>query len=158
MLSSKKSYEIKNSRFHFGSKEDFMPLCFILLKKDDNDKIKDFFEKYFTPFKIVSTKNDSSLGTFTGYYRIELDGSKRKTFKYRYPVYKKPRDLKNGYPYYTREQIEKGALKGKGLEILWLRDIVDSYLLHIQGTGVVRLTNGDRVYLGFDGKNNREYS
>ena len=41
--------------------------------------------------------------------------------------------------YYTRKQIEQVALKGKGLELLYLDDPADAFFLHVQGSGRVRL-------------------
>jgi len=153
-----KNIEFKNASIRLATAEEYLFLCSQLVKKRSNEDIKYFFEKNFTPFKIYSRDSGLDSGTFTGYYRIELDGSLKKTRQYKYPVYKRPPELKNGEKYHTREQIAGGALKGRKLELVWLKDIVDAYLLHIQGTGIARLTNGEKMFLSFDVKNGQEYS
>ena len=45
-------------------------------------------------------------------------------------------------PYYTRAEIENGALDGRGLEPLYLDDPVELFFMQMQGSGRVRLTDG----------------
>ena len=45
-------------------------------------------------------------------------------------------------PYYTRAEIEAGALSGRGLELLYLDDPVELFFMQVQGSGRVRLTDG----------------
>jgi len=97
---------------------------------------------------------------FTGYYVPLLEGALEPSEKYKYPIYKVPPDLVaekvsvngtkvsrivNGrnVPYYTRKEIDAdGALKGRGLELVWVSDAVDLFSLHIQGSGRIRLEDG----------------
>jgi membrane-bound lytic murein transglycosylase A len=60
-------------------------------------------------------------------------------------------------PYYTRAEIEAGALEGKGLELLYLDDPVELFFMQIQGSGRVRLTDGSWVRLGYAAKNGHSY-
>jgi len=122
----------------------------------DNLAAQEFFEKWFTPFVVRNGVNKTGL--FTGYYEIQLNGSFKKTKTYQYPVYKKPKDLKSGKKYYTRKQIEKGKLKGRKLELIYVDDKIDLFFLHVQGSGRIVLENGKIVNVGFAGKNNHEYT
>lgn len=61
-------------------------------------------------------------------------------------------------PYPTRQQIEEGALEGIASPILYLADPVDAFFLHVQGSGLIELDDGDRVRIGYDGKNGHPYS
>ena len=61
-------------------------------------------------------------------------------------------------PYYTRQEIEEGALRGRGLELVYLADAVDAFVLQIQGSGLIRLPDGGRLRLGFAGKNGHPYA
>ena len=61
-------------------------------------------------------------------------------------------------PYYTRAEIEKGALAGRGLELLYLDDPVELFFMQIQGSGRVRLTDGSWVRLGYAAKNGHSYT
>ena len=59
--------------------------------------------------------------------------------------------------YYTRAEIEDGALAGKGLELAWAKDPVDLFFLEIQGSGRVRLPDGTIMRIGYAGQNGRDY-
>lgn len=116
---------------------------------------KEFFEAYFSPYRVQN--NGNPKGLFTGYYEIELKGSMVKKPGYEYPLYKRPNDLVADKPYYTRAEINKGALRQKKLELVWVNDPVDAFFLHIQGSGIVSLANGKKMRVGYDGKNNCRY-
>ena len=61
-------------------------------------------------------------------------------------------------PYYTRREIdEMGTLSGRGLEVAWVRDPVDVFFLHIQGSGVIRLPDGRQLSVGYAAQNGRPY-
>ena len=134
--------------------EDFRDVCHIgnLIKYTNNSQIKNFFENWFVPFQ-VSTRSGNYVGKFTGYFEPLLEGSMEKTEIYQYPVYAKPDD----YTKYSRKNIENGALKDKSLELLYVKDNVDLFFMHIQGTGRIKLENGDIIKLSYDGKNNKNY-
>lgn len=61
-------------------------------------------------------------------------------------------------PLPARAEIERGALGGEGLEILWLADRVDAFFLHIQGSGRVVMETGDVVRVGYAGRNGKPYT
>jgi len=48
-------------------------------------------------------------------------------------------------------------LQGKGLELLWLRDPWERFVLHIQGSGQVRLPDGRMMRVGYAASNGRPY-
>ncbi len=73
------------------------------------------------------------------------------------PVYRKPTDVTD-QPYFTRAEIEAGALKGKGLEIAYVQDPVGLFEVQVQGSGRIQLAEGGTMTLGFDGSNNRPYT
>jgi membrane-bound lytic murein transglycosylase A len=61
-------------------------------------------------------------------------------------------------PYFTREEIDfKGKLAGRGLEIIWIDSLVDIFFLHIQGSGIVQLEDGRRVYVGYADQNGHPF-
>ncbi len=137
---------------------DFRDVCDIseVVKGMSAKQARNFFENWFVPFE-VSDKNGSSQGLFTGYYVPELKGSKTKTDIYKYPVYARPKDL-NSESYFSRAEIEDGALEGKDLELVYVDDKVDLYFMQVQGSGRVILEDGSIMRLGYAGKNNRSYS
>jgi membrane-bound lytic murein transglycosylase A len=137
-----------------------------------------FFEARFTP-NAVAKKGQTGL--LTGYYEPVLMGSRTPNGPYQTPIYKRPSDLVNVVddtrrgalragalthvrktatgtePYFTRAEIESGALKGRGLELLYLADPVDLFFMQIQGSGRIKLTDGTTVRLHYDGKNGHPY-
>ncbi len=137
---------------------DFRDVCEIanVVKGMSDAQIKNFFENWFRPF-LVASRAGESKGLFTGYYEAELRGSKTKTAQYKYPIYSKPKDLKSE-PYLTRAEIEAGALKGKGLEILYVDDAVDLFFMHIQGSGRITLPNGAIARISFAARNNQPFT
>lgn len=118
---------------------------------------------------------------FTGYYEPVYEGSLSPDETFRYPLYRPPDDLikidlslfrekfkgeriiariedKKVLPYYSRYQIEaERVLKGKGLEIVWLKDPLDVAFLHIQGSGRLRLPNEKEFLVHFQVSNGQPY-
>ncbi len=142
------------------------------------DNARRFFESWFYAYHL--TDNGRNDGLITGYYEPELRGSRRRTQKYHVALYRRPPDLvsanlgqfrkdwkgrevagriKNGrlVPYANRASISRGALKGKGLELLWVDNAIDAFFLHIQGSGRVVLDSGEVVRVGYAGRNGQPY-
>ena len=60
-------------------------------------------------------------------------------------------------PYPARDRIDAGGLAGRGLELVWVRNTVDAFMLHVQGSGRITLPDGSVVLLGFAGHNGQDY-
>ncbi|MFI4983640.1 MAG: murein transglycosylase A [Rickettsiales bacterium] len=139
-----------------GSTIDWQVPCMDVMLKErhtDNDA-KEFFEKWFVPYE-VTDEGKSPVGTLTGYFEIELHGSKKRTEKYRYPVYASPSDLKDrkGDWSFDHASINNGALTGRNLELAWVDNRARLYFMHIQGSGVIKLAEGGEMRVGFAGHN-----
>lgn len=111
----------------------------------------------------------------TGYYIPETTGSRVPAPGYAVPVYRTPPDLvrctrtdgtigrgridQTGacVPYYSRAEIEDGALTGRGLELAWVSDPVELFFIEIQGSGELRLPDGSVMRIGYDNQNGRDY-
>ena len=129
------------------------PLC--ALARDAGaspESARAYFEMFYRP---VLIGNPPAL--FTGYYEPVLDGSTVQTSRYRYPIYARPPELRDGTAFFSRAQIEAGAISGRGLEIAWLDDPVEVFFLHIQGSGRIRLPDGRMMRVGYAGKNGHAY-
>ncbi len=91
---------------------------------------------------------------FTGYYTPIISAKLSPDNEYRYPIYRSPITT----PYrLTRAQIAAGALADKGLEIAWTNDPLGLFYVHIQGSGILQLPNGERKSLKFDGSNEKPF-
>lgn len=148
------------------------------LPAGDDAAARAYFEMWFRPFRV--TGKDGPDGLFTGYFEIELDGARQPSAAYAVPVYRPPGDrvivdlgafdakLAGGSlvgriaggrlkPYYARAAIDRGALQGRNLELLWLKDGLDAFMLHVQGSGRVRFPDGETARIGFAGHNGHAY-
>lgn len=110
---------------------------------------------------------------FTGYCTPLLPGSTTPDETYRWPLYGLPSDLVKGkhgeilgwdtraglLPFPSRGAIEAGALLlDRGLELVWLRDPVDAYIAHVNGSAFIELPDGQLARFGYAGKNGRAYT
>ncbi len=120
----------------------------------------------------------------TGYYEPEVAGSLSPDSEYRYPLYAPPTDLVHipepavslrvgvpapervgrlsdsgeVVPYYDRSEIDGSSiLSGRGLELVYLRDPIARFFIHIQGSGTSVLPNQQRIRVGFAAKNGLPY-
>jgi membrane-bound lytic murein transglycosylase A len=137
-----------------------------------------FFETHFTPHRVLHKARE---GLLTGYYEPVLYGSRRREGRFQTPIYRRPPDLVNLVdesmrgaqgqtltharktddglqPYPTRAEIESGALRDRGLELLYLADPVDVFFMQIQGSGRIKLPDGTAIRVSYDGKNGHPYS
>jgi membrane-bound lytic murein transglycosylase A len=139
----------------FGRVRDWRSSCEVAqtIPSGDDAAAREFFEKNFIPFAVADY--GKAEGLFTGYYEIELNGSRQRHGRYQTPLYRKPPDLGPEPP--TRGEIEDGALAGRGLELLWVDDPIDAFFLEIQGSGRVQLRGGGTIRVGYDGQNGRPY-
>jgi len=110
----------------------------------------------------------------TGYYEPEIEGSRTPVPGYT-PVHGLPSDLVrctkrdgssgrgridssgNCTLYHSRAEIEDGALSRRGLEIAYAKDPLELFFLEIQGSGRIRLPDGNVMRIGYAGQNGRDY-
>lgn len=124
------------------------------LRCRDAEEINDFIVKNFRVFQAIGKAYEGQVH-FTGYGTPIYDGSLTPTGEFRYPLYKMPPDFRK--PYYTRSEIEERNLL-KGLEIAYLKSKLDAYLIHVQGSGQIRLPSGEKVYVGYGADSGHTYS
>ncbi|MGK7926309.1 MAG: murein transglycosylase A [Spirulina sp.] len=85
---------------------------------------------------------------FTGYYEPIYQASRVPTEEYRYPLYRRPGNLEQWRtPHPSRVQLEGADGTGKnsilrGSELVWLRDRLQAFLVHIQGSARFKLPDG----------------
>jgi membrane-bound lytic murein transglycosylase A len=152
-----------------------------ILRLDEPDEVKQ--RKIQEGFDVYQSKGLDGKNTvlITGYFEAIMDGSLVKTERHRYPLYRTPDDavrvnlglfreayrgemligrMKDGelIPYYSRSEIEEqGALAGRDLELAWVEDRIGLFFLHTQGSGKIRLPNGELLQVGYALKNGRPF-
>ena len=60
--------------------------------------------------------------------------------------------------FYDRAAIDDGVLKGRELEIAYLKDPIDSFFIHIQGSARVRLAGGGMMRVNYESQNGHAYT
>lgn len=117
----------------------------------------------FTLYQSIGVEGNGRV-LFTAYYEPVFAASRRPTAEYRWPLYRRPPDLARwARPHPTREELEgrdgqqgdKGKLKG--LAFVWLRDRFEAYLVHVQGSARLSLTDGSTMSVGYAGSVAQDY-
>ncbi|QIG53865.1 murein transglycosylase A [Altererythrobacter sp. BO-6] len=136
-----------------------------------------FFATHFTPVRV-----SDGAAFATGYFEPEIAGCRTRQPGCEVPVYGMPGDLVRAWPadipegertgraplgrtkeagvhvpYYTRAEIDEGALEGRGLEIAWAADAIEFFFLQIQGSGRLKAPDGEVIRIGYAGQNGHEY-
>jgi len=150
------------------------------IKQPNKIVIQNYFTQYFNAYS-ANNQDGTDTGLITGYYEPLLKGSRTKSSQYQYPLYRQPSDLvtvelgdvypelKNKrvrgklvgnklVPYMSRAEIEVSPSPLSGNELLWINDILDVFFLHIQGSGLVKLDNGEDVHVGYADQNGQAYN
>lgn len=138
---------------------------------------EEFFARHFAPQAV-------SVGDafFTGYYEPVVEGAHERSAAFGAPLLARPDDLV-GFapddarpawardlaaarigadgtlsPYPSRRAIETAVENGAFRPLVWLRDWVEVFLIHVQGSARVRLPDGRRLRLTYAGRNGRPYT
>ncbi|GAX62109.1 membrane-bound lytic murein transglycosylase [Candidatus Scalindua japonica] len=121
---------------------------------NNSQELNEFVSNNFRVFQAVG-KSYKGQVHFTGYGTPIYDGSLTPTDTFRYPLYGKPADFRK--PYFTRSEIEERDLL-RGTEIAYLKTKLEAYLIHVQGSGQIRLASGEKVYVGYAGNSGHSYT
>ncbi|MGO4570768.1 murein transglycosylase A [Microvirga sp. 2TAF3] len=137
-----------------------------------------FFETHFQPFAVKPLSGD---GFLTGYYEPEFEGSRTRDSRYTVPLLARPDNLvtipqgetlsgldpdlqaarrtAEGYePYPDRAAIEDGALGSLAKPVVYLREPGEAFIIHVQGSARIRLTDGSVMRVAYAGRNGRPYT
>jgi membrane-bound lytic murein transglycosylase A len=137
-----------------------------------------FFEAHFQPLRITPPVGQ---GFLTGYFEPEYDGSLTPDESFATPLLARPDDLvtlaagetilgvepglqaarrtDHGLePYPDRAAIEAGALGMRAKPLVFVRDAVEAFVIHVQGSARIRLRDGRLVRLAYAGRNGRPYT
>jgi membrane-bound lytic murein transglycosylase A len=149
------------------------------LRGENVAALRQFFESRFIPHQVLNP-DGSGDGLITGYYEPLLRGSRTRSSKYPYPLYTTPDELlvidlgtvypelknmrlrgrlqgRKVVPYYSRGEIESDPARLQGKELFWVDDAVDLFFLQVQGSGRVKLENGETVRVGYAEQNGHPY-
>jgi membrane-bound lytic murein transglycosylase A len=149
--------------------QDWAPLC-AQASTVAPEQAASFFRDQFDWVRVANGKAFA-----TGYYEPEIQGSRVPQPGYA-PIYMVPPDLvrctrpdgttgrgrvdETGtcVPYFTRADIDNGALANKGLEIAWAVDPIDLFFVEIQGSGRVTFPDGTSIRIAYADQNGLPYT
>jgi membrane-bound lytic murein transglycosylase A len=137
-----------------------------------------WFERAFSPFELHTGSAREAL--YTGYYEPEIAASRTRHDTYTTPVYGLPRDLITAdlglfrhdlsglritghlvggrlLPLPVRAQIDTEGLSDAPV-LLYARDAVSVFFLHIQGSGRASFDDGTASRLAYAGQNGHSYT
>lgn len=109
--------------------------------------------------------DDEGTVAFTGYFEPYYQASAVPTPEFRYPLYQRPEDLDDWpLPHPTRSELEgpdglqsdQGPLAG--LELVWLPSRLEAFLVQVQGSAKLHLTDGRVMSVGYAGRTDYPYT
>ncbi len=157
----------------------WIPICDRANKSKNFNEIEaiQIIHQYLIPISIKINGSDEGLAT--GYFEIELSG-RDSYFPGYVPIYMKPSNIidvdlsefdkelvnrtisgqivgKRLRPLPARKEINEGIYEGKNLEIAWIKDEIEVFFLHIQGSGRLKFPDGTIVRIAYSGSNGHKY-
>ncbi|MFN0207639.1 MAG: MltA domain-containing protein [Planctomycetota bacterium] len=108
---------------------------------------------------------------FTAYHEPIYDASRTPNSKFKYPIYRRPAELEtddtgdkafwndaSGSKRAAPSRAELGSmLKNRDLELIYLEDPFDAYVVQVQGSARFRLQGGGELRVGYAGDNGHDY-
>ena len=143
----------------------------------DQRAARGFFVDNFRPWRVVSAAPDGAA-FFTGYYEPVVDASLTPAPAFRAPVLARPHDLVSFAPGEGPPDLDprlagaqrredgrlvpypdRAAIEASGGEaIAWLADEVEVFFAQVQGSARLRLADGRKMRLVYDGRNGQPYT
>ncbi|MBE9157549.1 MltA domain-containing protein [Nodosilinea sp. LEGE 06152] len=118
-------------------------------------------------FDLYASIGSDGNGTvaYTGYFEPQYRASTVPTAEYRYPLYRRPPTIETWpQPHPTRLELEGAdglaASEGPlaGLELVWLASRLEAFLVQVQGSAQLQLTNGQSMSVGYAGRTDYPYT
>lgn len=135
----------------------------LLLTSDSPEAFAAAVQRDFVLYRSVGYDGEGTVH-FTGYFEPSYAASRTRTAEYRYPLYQRPPDLEDWeLPHPTRAELEgQDGLQGangplQGLELVWMRDRLEAFLVQVQGSARLRLTDGSFMSVGYAGRTEHDY-
>ena len=141
---------------------------------------KTFFETHFRPHRLAPGPIRDT-GFLTGYWEPEMEASRTQSAAFPVPLYSKPPELveisdaerpatmdssfryarktDEGFEeFFTRGDIQNGAIDGRDLELVWMSNKEDAFFVHIQGSARLVLEDGGTMRVTYAAKSGHPYT
>ncbi len=144
----------------------------LVAQKPAANELLEQMQRLFTLYRVILSGRQNIHARnilVTAYYQPIFEGRLTSSAEFQYPLYRIPDNLvqrsdgkigrlENGafVPYWTRGEIQ-GQNRLAGQEIAWLKDPVDAFSLHVQGSGLIRLEDGSLRSVRYGRRNGHPY-
>lgn len=142
---------------------------------------KERTEKISRMFHLFESKNEKGQAFFTGYYEPLLDGNVEYSENFPIPLYEKPADMLKAYledfkenlknewiigkvkgdrfiPYDDRDEIVyQNSLNQRAQPLVYVKNHIELFFLQIQGSGIIRLRDGQLKRYNYAAQNGHSY-
>ncbi len=145
----------------------------------DATSARAFFERWFVPALVKP--DPGTQGHVTGFYEPVVTASRTKSADFSVPLYRRPDDLieiddatrpSAMDPYFRfarktmwgmeeypdRSTIERGFLEGRGLEFVYLADVVEAFFIHVQGAARLQFDDGTEMRVTYSAKSGHPFT
>jgi membrane-bound lytic murein transglycosylase A len=135
----------------------------LLMQAKSGSALQRAVQQEFTVYQSIGKDGQGTVG-FTGYFEPIHTASRVRTAEFRYPLFRLPTDFATWKtPHPTRLELEganglKSDGKLKGLELAWMRDRLEAFLIQVQGSARLNLTDGTKMTIGVAGLTNQPYT
>lgn len=135
----------------------------LLLTSNSPAELQAAVNREFEVYQSVGHDDQGSV-LFTGYFEPIYAASRTPSAEYRYPLYRLPTNFNTWKtPHPTRADLEGVDGFGEnsplyGLELVWLRDRLQAFLIHVQGSARLQLPDGSVMSVGYAGKTDYPYT
>jgi membrane-bound lytic murein transglycosylase A len=128
------------------------------------DEQRGWMRARLQPYRVTSPDGSTGDGLLTSYFEPVYAASRVSRPGFDVPIYRPPSSLNQRRPWYSRYEMDalpEARAQLAGNELAWLADPVDAMILHIQGSGRMRITESDgsqrTVRLAFAATNDHPY-
>lgn len=130
----------------------------------NNQAFQTALRQEFVLYESVGADGEGTVA-YTGYFEPQYRASAVPNAEYRYPLYRRPPTLETWpQPHPTRLELEgvdglaagQGALAG--LELVWLANRLEAFLVQVQGSAKLQLTDGTVMSVGYAGRTEYPYT
>jgi len=135
----------------------------LLVRARSARELQSAIRREFVVYRATGKDGQGTVG-FTGYFEPVHVASLKPTQEFRYPIFRLPANFPTWQkPHPTRTQLEgvnglqfrQSPLKGN--ELAWLRDRLEAFLIQVQGSARLQLTNGKTMTVGYAGATDYPY-
>jgi membrane-bound lytic murein transglycosylase A len=136
----------------------------LLLTSQSASELERRVRREFQAYQAIGNDGRGTVA-FTGYFEPVHLASRRPTAEFRYPIFRLPPNFATwATPHPTRRELEGtdglqfSQTRLGGLELAWLRDRLEAYLIQVQGSARLQLVEGGTMTVGVAGATRQPYT